>query len=297
MILAYSKIQPTTLKWIVSNMGTVDRLEIFPIKSLDGCPVNQATITSGGALEFDRRWALVDAQGNFVNAKRYAKIHTIRSNFDLATFQLALSAPGMPNICAAIDDPALSDWFSRFFDRLIQITENTIVGFPDDTESPGPTIISTATLQEIASWYLNLSVTEIRRRLRTNIEITGVPAFWEDRLFTNSPQDFSIAFGATCDSFARMHSGTCLAGRGAIGNIPLQGINPCQRCVVPTRNATTGSVDSGFQKTFGDRRAATLPAEIDRSRFNHFYRVAVNTRLPASAIGHTIQIGDSIRLV
>jgi hypothetical protein len=27
----------------------------------------------------------------------------------------------------------------------------------------------------------------------------------------------SIAFGATCDSFARMHSGTCLAGREAIG--------------------------------------------------------------------------------
>jgi hypothetical protein len=26
----------------------------------------------------------------------------------------------------------------------------------------------------------------------------------------------SIACGTTCDSFARMHSGTCLAGRGAI---------------------------------------------------------------------------------
>jgi hypothetical protein len=27
----------------------------------------------------------------------------------------------------------------------------------------------------------------------------------------------AITYGATCDSFARMHSGTCLAGRGAIG--------------------------------------------------------------------------------
>jgi uncharacterized protein len=258
-------------------MGTVDRLEIFPIKSLDGCPVDQATITSGGALKFDRRWALVDAQGNFMNAKRSAKIHTIRSNFDLTTFQLDLSAPGMPDICAAIDDPALSDWFSRFFDRLIQITENTIVGFPDDTESPGPTIISTATLQEIASWYPHLLVPEIRRRLRTNIEITGVPAFWEDRLFTNSSQNFSI------------------------GNILFQGINPCQRCIVPTRNTTTGSIDPGFQKTFSTHRAATLPSEIDRSRFNHFYRAAVNTRLPASSlsgsIGHSIRVGDSTQLI
>ncbi len=254
-------------------MGTVDRLEIFPIKSLDGCQVDQATITSGGALEFDRRWALVDAQGNFVNAKRFAKIHTIRSNFDLATLQLDLSAPGMPDFCGEIDDPALGDWFSKYFDQPIHIQKNTITGFPDDTASPGPTIISTTSLQEIASWYPLLSVTEIRRRLRTNIEITGVPAFWEDRLFTNNPQDFSI------------------------GNIPLQGINPCQRCIVPTRNAITGSVDAGFQKIFGKNRAATLPAEIDRSRFNHFYRAAVNIRCPASSIGQSIQVGDSIQLV
>jgi uncharacterized protein len=254
-------------------MGTVDRLEIFPIKSLDGCPVDQATITFGGALKFDRRWALVDAQSNFVNAKRYAQIHAIRSNFDLVTLQIDLSASGMPDVCLAIDDPALSNWFSKYFNQPIQIQENTIIGFPDDTASPGPTIISTASLQEIASWYPNLSVSEIRRRLRTNIEISGVSAFWEDRLFTNNPQDFSI------------------------GNISIQGINPCQRCIVPTRNTTTGTIDSGFQKTFGTHRAATLPSEVDRSRFNHFYRVAVNTCLPASAIGQTIQIGDSIQLV
>ncbi len=254
-------------------MGTVDRLEIFPIKSLDGCQVDQVAITSGGALEFDRRWALVDAQGNFVNAKRYVQIHAIRSSFNLNTLELNLIAPGMSEVTLAINDPALNNWFSKYFDQSIRIQQNTVIGFPDDTNSPGPTIISTASLQEIASWYPNLSVSEIRRRLRCNIEITGVSAFWEDRLFTNNPQNFSI------------------------GNIPFQGINPCQRCIVPTRHATTGTIDTGFQKTFGERRSATLPTEIDRSRFNHFYRVAVNTRLPASIDGKTIQIGDSIQLV
>jgi uncharacterized protein len=258
---------------MASNMGTVDLLEIFPIKSLDGCQVDQATITYGGALEFDRRWALVDDQGKFINAKRYTQIHAIRSNFDLATLQLNLKAPGMPDVDLAIDDLALNNWFSKYFGLPIHIQENMVIGFPDDTNSPGPTIISTASLQEIASWYPHLAVSEIRRRLRTNIEIAGVPAFWEDRLFTNNPQDFSI------------------------GEIPFQGINPCQRCIVTTRNATTGSIDSGFQKTFGQRRVATLPAEVDRSRFNHFYRVAVNTRLPGSASGQTIQIGDGIQLI
>jgi uncharacterized protein len=261
-------------------MSTVDRLEVFPIKSLDGCQVDEATFTSGGALEFDRRWALIDDQGNFVNAKRYAQIHAIRCNFDLATLQLNLHAPGMPDIQSIIDDSALSDWFSKYFDRPIYIQENTLTGFPDDTDSPGPTIISTASLQEIASWYPNLSVIEIRRRLRTNIEIGGVPAFWEDRLFANNPSDFSI------------------------GNILLQGINPCQRCIVPTRDATTGSIGSGFQKIFSEHRAANLPPQVDRSRFNHFYRAAVNTRLPDSAIsesmspaiGHSIRVGDSIQI-
>jgi uncharacterized protein len=257
-------------------MGTVDRLEIFPIKSLDGCPVDRATITSSGALEFDRRWALIDTQGNLVNAKRYAQIQVIRSNFDLVTLRLNLSAPGMPGVQLAIDDPALANWFSRYFDRPIQIKENTVMGFPDDTVSPGPTIISTASLQEIASWYPHLAVAEIRRRLRTNIEISGVPAFWEDRLFTNNPQDFSI------------------------GNIFWQGVNPCQRCIVPTRHATTGSVDPGFQKTFSEQRAATLPREVDRSRFNHFYRAAVNTRLSTeartTALNQSIRVGDSIQI-
>lgn len=266
-------------------MGIIDRLEIFPIKSLDGCLVDQAMITSGGALEFDRRWSIIDEQGNFVNAKRYAQIHAIRSGFDLKTSQLNLSAPGVSDGCFVVDDPALAVWFSKYFGFPVHIQENTNIGFPDDTDSPGPTIISTATLQEIASWYPNLSVTEIRRRLRTNIEITGVTAFWEDRLFTNNPQDFSIA-SATLTS---------------IDNILLQGINPCQRCIVPTRSATTGHIDPDFSKTFSERRAATLPAEVDRSKFNHFYRVAVNTRFPASSIsrviGQSIRVGDSIQLI
>jgi uncharacterized protein len=175
---------------------------------------------------------------------------------------------------------------------------NPIIGFPDDTASPGPTIISTATLTEIASWYPHLSTAEIRRRLRTNIEIAGVPAFWEDQLFTNNPQDFSIAFGATCGHvWSEVASDPCVAGRGAIGAVAFQGINPCQRCVVPTRNAISGLIDPGFQKTFSEQRAVTLPAEIDRSRFNHFYRVAVNTRIPASSGERLIYIGDSIQFL
>ena len=58
------------------------QIVIYPIKSLDGKVVSQSQISSGGALSFDRRWAIVDANGQIVNAKRTAKIHQIRSRFD-----------------------------------------------------------------------------------------------------------------------------------------------------------------------------------------------------------------------
>lgn len=36
----------------------VSRITVSPVQSLDG------------VLEFDRRWAMIDAQGDFVNAKQ-----------------------------------------------------------------------------------------------------------------------------------------------------------------------------------------------------------------------------------
>jgi uncharacterized protein len=229
-------------------------------------------VTSGGALEFDRRWALVDEQGNFINAKRFAQIHAIRSCFNLSELTIHLSAPGMSDAQFEMADPALAMWFSKYFDRPIHIQTNITNGFPDDTVASGPTIISTASLIEMASWYPNISISEIRRRLRSNIEITADSAFAEDRLFTNNPQDFWI------------------------GAVPLQGINPCQRCIVPTRDAVTGSIDVGFQKTFNEHRAATLPTDVDRSRFNHFYRVSVNTRISTLGIGKTLRVGDVVKM-
>jgi uncharacterized protein len=60
----------------------LERITIYPIKSLDGAIVNSAQISTGGALMFDRRWAMVDKDGKIVNAKRTAKIHQLRSRFD-----------------------------------------------------------------------------------------------------------------------------------------------------------------------------------------------------------------------
>jgi len=53
------------------------RIRIFPIKSLDGTAVEEARITSGGILENDRIYAVMDCDGKVVNGKRTALIGVI----------------------------------------------------------------------------------------------------------------------------------------------------------------------------------------------------------------------------
>ncbi len=259
-------------------MPHVARICLYPIKSFDGVEVRQAKVLHSGALECDRQFAIFDEQGRYVNAKRYAKIHLLRSKFDLENNIISLKIQGSEieesfNLESKI--PHLEAWLSEFFGFIVQIRKNLITGFPDDTVSSGPTIVSTATLKEVASWYSDFTEEDIRRRMRTNIEIDGVPAFWEDKLFSES--DSVINF--------------------KVGNLQFIGVNPCQRCIVPTRDAVTGEVNSDFQKIFINKRRETLPEWVNKSRFNHYYKLTVNTRLANEEAGNKIiKIGDELIL-
>jgi uncharacterized protein len=260
---------------------TLTQMIVYPIKSLDGKIVTQSKISSGGALEFDRRWAIVDENGKVVNAKRTAKIQQLRSQFDFADpdrrLKISLQAGNNPTIytfCLTTELSELALWLSGFFGFPVSLIENAIVGFPDDLNAYGPTIVSTATLEKVCEWFPELSLVEVQRRFRTNLEISDVPAFWEDRLF-GSP-------------------GT--VAKFQLGNIQLNGINPCQRCIVPTRNALTGEISPKFQQIFSQQRQQMLMAKVNDwsglIRFNHFYRLAVNTQIPLIEAGKFLNTGD-----
>jgi uncharacterized protein YcbX len=119
-----------------------------------------------------------------------------------------------------------------------------------------------------------LSVDEVRDRFRANLEIDAAEPFWEDRLVAEN-------LGMV---------------RLQIGDAQLLGTNPCQRCPVPTRNPYSGEPLHGFAKTFAERRQETLPEWAPASRFDHFYRLAVNTR-PVHARECTLRIGDEVRIL
>lgn len=244
-------------------MPSVCRIQIHPIKAFDAVDVEQAKLLASGALEHDRRWAFVDGRGQFVNGKNRAAVHAIRAEYNLARLEVALDGRVYS---LARQRTELENWMSDRLNERVELREEAESGFPDDTVSTGPTFVARASLAVVAGWF-DLPLAEARRRFRTNVEFDGVEAFWEDRLY-----------GSTFRA----------------GTLDVNAVNPCQRCVVPSRQPITGAAIAGFQKRFARLREAALPATADRSLFTHYYRFAVNTRVAASQGGKTIRIGDEI---
>jgi hypothetical protein len=85
--------------------------------------------------------------------------------------------------------------------------------------------------------------------------------------------------------------------RFRIGDVVFDGINPCQRCAVPPRDAETGINDDTFVRRFSDLRKRALPDWSARDRFNHFYRVAINTRLVSTERGDVIRVDDEVEIL
>lgn len=251
---------------------------IYPLKSLGPVRLQEARVLRSGALEGDRTFALFDAQGKFINGKRNALVHRLRSAYDPITRQLRLgrSETGL-SAAFHVDDQreALEAWLSEFFGQPVSFKRNQEVGFPDDLECPGPTVISTATLEEVASWFGPLDAAQLRLRIRANLEIGGVAPFWEDRLY------------GVQGALVRFRVGECL----------FDGNNPCQRCVVPPRDPFTGENYPDFARIFAERRAKTLPEWAEKSRFNHYYRLAINTKLPPDQGGKYIRAGDEVEVI
>lgn len=255
-------------------MTKLDRILIYPIKSLDAVSVNQAKILPGGALEHDREFCIVDENGTWVNGKRSARIHQIRSQFDLKTRIAVLSVQNDRPVSFHLDHgrSGIEGWLSDYFGFRVFLKQDLNTGFPDDPVSPGPTLISVATLEKAASWFEGVTVESLRSRLRSNLELSEVPAFWEEQLY--SADGSPIAF--------------------QIGEVQIQGINPCARCVVPTRDAISGDRYPQFQKVFVAQREKELPDWAARERFDHYYRMAVNTQIAPSESGKVLKVGDTL---
>ena len=257
----------------------VEQLLTYPIKSFDGRSVDAVEIVTNGGLAGDREFALFD-DGDYVNGKHDKQVHPIRASYNGETARaesVTLSTPEQEprqfDLDAVDDDvAALTDWLSEWFGYPVSLTRNREGGFPDDTTAAGPTIISEATIDTVAGWFDCVDAKGMRRRLRPNVVLGGVPAFWEDHLFAD--RDSRVRF--------------------SIGDVDFFGVNPCQRCVVPSRDPDTGDQIEGFNERFVEKRRATMPAWSGGDWFDHDFRLMINTAVPEASWGETIAVGDDV---
>ena len=261
---------------------------LHPIKSLDPAAVSEARIGPNGGLELDRVWALHSPDGRLITGKRTPAVHFLRAAYAPDFSSVTLSVPHDRRALSPAtfafpgDTHGAAAWFTRYFEMSVTV-RYAREGFPDDGLAPGPTIVSTASLEAVCSWFPEQlfdgtlpNLAQARRRFRTTLELAGVPAFWEDQLFTaeeNYPRRFRI------------------------GEVSFEGTNPCARCPVPPRNPETAEELPAFQKHFSALRQKTLPASSPAPRFDHFYRLATNTRVPGTESGKLLRLGDPVTLL
>ncbi|MGB3075942.1 MAG: hypothetical protein WBB36_11505, partial [Chitinophagales bacterium] len=147
--------------------------------------------------------------------------------------------------------------------------------FLDIPDVSGLTILSTESLQAISGWYDGMTLEEARKRFRATLEIEGVPAFWEDHLF--SSQGRAIEYKA--------------------GEVTLFGMSPRARCIVPSRNPETGEIIHAFPKIFARHRAESLPEFSKLKEYGHHYHLTVNCYVPDTEVGKWITVGDTIETI
>ncbi len=274
-------------------MPTVNRISVHPIKSLNPIDVDSASIARGG-LAYDRKYALFDESDEYVSGKDNDRVYRLELAFDQDTETATLSdrETGETREFHMDDDRAeLEGWLTDFFEEdisIVQATDTRFTGLaggsiPMQISAPGPSVVSTATYREIASWFDDLSVEDIRRRFRANIEIGGVPPFWEDNLF--SDKEHVVRF--------------------RIGDVTISGVVPLSRCSVPTKDPESGAKHDDFMETFVTNREEKFPdwANADHlgdhlpTRSQHYYYLTVVTRIPTSETGKTIHRGDDVSVL
>jgi len=271
------------------------KIRVHPIKALDGVEIDSVAVRGEGWINHDRQYAMFDKDGDYVNGRQNELVHKINSSINVESGDVELGIHDTDktystNLGSITEDEGLEEWFSNFFGEPVTVEQAKKSNFTDSAggivpyriSATGPTIVSIETLEEVASWYDDLDVEDIRRRLRTNFEIRGGGPFWEDRLFTD--EDHAVDF--------------------ELGEVTHYGMMSKPRCVTPSRDPETGELNKNFSKTFIENRRKSFPDWANEEYLGqhiefdaeHYYYLTVVTRIPGTEAGSRISVGDDLEV-
>ncbi len=259
-------------------MPYLSGITIYPVKSLDGLGLSEATVSPSGALMHDRRWRLVDDEGAVVNAKKNTRFHAVRASFHIEGIEGGgdCSKNGANVVTLSVDESVPGDlsslqqetfplvpgrdgpcgWLSEALKTNVFLQERFEGGFPDDRDAPGPTLISYESLNEVARWF-GWNLEETRRRFRMNFELSMFEdedsddetdsylssvfqreAFWED--FLVSPR-YDLVFETDTQ---KIDSADCFVDVPVLDPLAFKVGRSCFRSVGLCRRCVVPSRDS-----------------------------------------------------
>lgn len=252
-------------------------IRIYPIKSLDPVVLQEAEI-GVHSLKHDRTFALLTADGKYVNGKRTGRVNQLKAEYDLPNGNITLSTRGEDEKHAfklEEGNPELLEYLSDFFEMPVILVHRQRGELMDVPTRSSATVVSQASIESLQNDLPNHSTEDLRLRFRHNIEISGVEAFWEEQLFRPSGEGI----------------------RFAIGDVEMVGMSPRARCNVPPRNPLTGKTDKQFIKAMLASRTKTLPANSFLPEYGNLYYFTVDTHLAEKEAGKVIKVGDPIKIL
>ena len=230
----------------------ISQLAIYPLKSAAAIALSQSLVTHLG-LAWDRRWLLVDEKGQFVTQRQYPQMALL--TVTVTDGLLRIDAPNMPTLLATPNHPCeisvsiwqdtvmaltvceqADTWLSQFLSVNVRL-----VFFPDDRQRVVDTawageghqtafsdgfpilVISQASFDDLSQRW---SKTVDWRRFRPNIIVEGDFAPYSE------------------DTWQTLN----------IGELALDLVKPCSRCVIPSIDPDTTAKDSSINKVLAEHR-------------------------------------------
>lgn len=274
----------------------LSEINIYPIKSLKGIVLNEAKAEERG-LQYDRRWMLVDHDGEFFTQREFPKMATIA--LDLSENGLEVSADCFEDlfishqptnekikvrvwqsVCdALLADNEINQWFSE----VLQ-TKCRLVYMSDETRRKvNPLFNQDDDIVSFADGYPFLligenSLANLNSRLKNEVPM--------NQFRPNFVVQDSAAFAE--DGWKKL----------SIGKTIFRVAKPCARCVMTTVDQQRGFFTGKEPlKTLANFRLAkdVFPDNF-QSLDLHKNAVLFGQNLIAENFGETLRIGDEIKI-
>lgn len=264
-------------------------LYIYPIKSLGRIDLQAATLTPKG-LQYDRRWLLTDANGQFITqrdipelvffktalAEKEGKKGIVVTHKDAANCIFLPARNATENdrkmkvtiwndeVEAVVESKEVNDWFSRLLDFEVNLVflpdadrQRKVGSGHSDAAINFPDAAPYLFLGQSALDHLNVKLTDSipSNRFRANVIFEGGEPHIED-----SWQSFKI------------------------GNAEFEAIKPCGRCQVTTTDQETG--ERGKEPL---RTLTTYRRQGNRIAFGHYFKLKGKETFEVS-VGDLIEV-------